>query len=146
MDVPLTWTNAVAITLLEAAVAEDGPLETTTVGLFVDTDAQPNADSVLGDFTVPTYTGYAGEAVTWGPLTLADDGAYEIIGTAGEFRAADNLGSQLPVYGTTFYSGSALHAAGLFEDGPHPMGRTIDAQTVTVRLRLVGGGLAVSLS
>lgn len=72
-------TNAQVQATLTALKEADALLDGVTVKLFQN-DIVPGPDSVLGDFTVADFTGYAtSAALVWAGPVLKDDGTPELV-------------------------------------------------------------------
>lgn len=77
-----------------------------TIKLFQN-DMTPSPGSVLGDFTVATFTGYATSgAIVWAGPVNADDGTPELVGQRLIFTATDGAVTN------TIYGYYALDAGG----------------------------------
>jgi len=143
--------DLLATQVLDLDVAADvitavtGALVTAEIELFTN-NFQPTRSSVIGDFDLPTYTGYAAEAVTWLAPSVSDDGQVEIIGTAGEFRPTDAV-TPNTVYGMLVTDGvTKVHYAARFPDGPLPMEDALDAILLTLRARIPAAGICAVVS
>lgn len=136
---PFTWLRAAILLFLADLIAADATLDGAEIALFQN-DVIPSETSVIGDFTIATYTGYAAEAVTWYAPSVSDAGDPEVIGAVGEFRpTAATVGNT--IYGALLLdTGGALLAACRFADAPLPMEGTLDSIVVVPRIRLTGGG------
>lgn len=129
-------TNAAKLAILAALAAEDGPLDVAMLRLFQN-DVTPSANTVVGDLTAATYTGYAAEAITWlAPSISTVDGEPEMIGTAGEFRPTGTTVTN-EIWG--YYITTAaltLFSAGKLDSPPEPFDSVTNALLLTVRVRL----------
>lgn len=129
-------TFAAQLTILGDLDAVGAILTGALLHLHTD-DISPDKDTVAGDLTAPTYTGYATEAVTWNAPSEGPGETAEMVGTAGEFRPTDALGGAQTVWGASLRTAAgALIAACRFTDGPYAMDDVNDAILVTVRVRL----------
>jgi hypothetical protein len=118
-----------------------------TVHLFQN-DTQVDRNTVIGDLTEATYTGYASEAVTWLAPSVADDGAIEVVGTVGEFRPTGSAVVN-DIYGIMVKSGivgTPMVFCARFDDAPLPMASALNAIVVTLRWRPQTNGLVVTVS
>ena len=138
-------------TVLQLAVAADiitavtGALIGAEVELYTN-DVLPVPTSVIGDFDLATYTGYAAEAVAWLAPAISDSGEVEVVGIVGEFRPTN---SAVPndVYGFILTDGAGvLLGGGRFTDGPLPMNSALDQIIITPRVRPLVGGIGEVVS
>lgn len=144
MDMTATQVLNLAIAA-DIVTAVTGALIGAEVELFTD-DVLPTSMSVLADFTLATYDGYAAEAVTWLAPSVSDDGKVEIVGTVGEFRPT---GATTPndIFGFLITDGGGnLLYGGRFPDAPLPMNTTLDQIIVTPRARPLSTGVAEFVS
>lgn len=135
---------AEAVSNVLAELVDCTNLKTAVTGLLVGCEMHLtkslvpiSRDTVLADLTAEEadYTGYAAEAVTWSANTLDDTGRAELIGTAGEFRPTGSAVTN-NVYNAWIENGAGdLILAWVIEDGPVPMGSTLDSYLATARLR-----------
>lgn len=102
--------------ILTALKDTDAILDGVTIKLYQN-DFVPGPDSVLGDFTVATFTGYATSAeIAWAGPVNADDGTPELVGQRLIFTATD-AAEPNTIYG--YYaldSGGALLWAERFDE------------------------------
>jgi hypothetical protein len=71
--------------------AADGPMYGAKIGLAT-ARITPGVNLVLGDLTLPTYTGYASSsAVTWGAAAQDDTGNPYTVGGAKTFTPSDDV-------------------------------------------------------
>lgn len=131
----LQVTKAKMKELLAAMIGVGGILEAPTVRLFKN-NYFPSKDSVIGDFTLADFTGYAtSTAVTWGAPHVNADGNLEIQGGVKQFTATDGA-TPNTVYGYLLTTaGGALIAAERF-DVPVPVSAADDAVVVAPRFTL----------
>jgi len=140
-----TTLSVSSLTALVAAGPPAGLLNGAVIELFQN-DIVPSPSTLLADYTLADYDGYAAEAITWGAVSISDDGDPEVIGIAGEFRPT---GATTPnaIYGCLILSGAgALLAAARFDDAPLPMNAVTDVIIVTPRVRQPSEGLGVVVS
>jgi hypothetical protein len=86
------------------------------------------------------YQGYGAESITWNPPNVSSDGAVEVIGDVGQFRAT---GSDSPngIWGLWVENGdSSLCLVGKFDSPPIPIVDTLSLLEVTLRYRPTNGG------
>lgn len=110
-------------------------------------DFVPTRESVIGDFTVATYTGYASKVPTWSAPSLADDGNAESIGTMTEWRPTGSVTTNV-IYGVLLKKAVSfeLLLAARFSPAPLPMGSALDVILTTLRLRITQSGLVLVIS
>lgn len=142
MDLITNQTLALGVT----ADAVAGILTANKVALFQN-NIIPTPATPLVDYTEATYSGYAKEAVTWLAPTVADDGVVEVIGIVGEFRPTSSVVVN-SIYGILLVdtTGAILYVAARFDNPPLPMNSTLDNIVVTLRVRIVPGGIVVTVS
>lgn len=119
-----------------AQEAIDGHLSTLHANLYQSPiDLTVNTELSCLDANIANYDGYAEKTVTWGPVTIADDGKVEVLGTITSWRPTGaNVDNQ--IYGIWFETAAdGLLLAGAFDDGPLPMTSNMDQITTTIRYR-----------
>lgn len=140
-----------ATEFLDLAIAGDVTTAVTgsLIGSVVDlyqNDLTPDRHTVVGDFVVANYDGYAQSAVTWLAASRADDGSIELVGTVPEFRPTGALVSNT-IFGYFLRDGAGNLLASARDDlAPLPMGSTLDSILITVRVRITAGGLVSVVS
>lgn len=109
--------------LRQLAAIKTAELDGSKLGLYTN-DFTPNANTVIGDFTVATFTGYAQVTITLFDAAYIDENANAaIIGGLVQFAPASPYTVGESVYGwylTT--STGALISGGRFPNAPVPMG------------------------
>ena len=89
---------------LDALIAEDGHLDAATVHLFTN-NIVPDVDTVVGDLTQASFTGYAASsAIEWGAVYNVDGGK-AVQGDRKQFTASADVDPQVAVYGYYLMSG-----------------------------------------
>lgn len=121
-------------------------LDACKVKLFQN-NIVPGPNTILGDYTEATYSGYAAEAITWSDPTIADDGSIEVIGIVGEFRPTSSVVVN-SIYGLLLVdtTGAILYAGARFDAPPLPMNSVLDAIVPTLRVRITPGGIVAVVS
>lgn len=94
MAAVLTLTEKVAI--LAALKAASGLWDGAKVGLFTN-DITPNQNMVAADYTVPTWTGYAAQTLTWANPYANAAGQAEIVAGSKTFVSGSDADTN--VYG-----------------------------------------------
>lgn len=141
----LIGNNAIDLVAYADLTALAGLLTGALVELFQN-DVTPTRATLIGSYTVATYTGYANEAITWLAPSISDDGVAEIVGTVAEFRPTGS-GVANNIYGAyVTTSGGALIGAVRFDNAPVPMAGVNDSILVTIRIRTQIGGLLALVS
>lgn len=141
----LVKTNTEALAVLLALTDTGGLLDGAKVRLFVN-DVQPVVTSVIGDFTVTTYTGHGDKLITWLAPSIADDGTPECVGTVPEFRPTDAVVPNTVFGALLIDAGAIMMEGGRFDNGPLPMESALDSILVTVRLRYADNSIMVVVS
>lgn len=129
----------------EAITAVTGILAEAEIALFQN-DVVPNPALLLAAYDLADYSGYAEEAITWGAVSVSDDGVVESIGTVGEFRPTSSVVTNAIYGGMLWNSAGALLGAFRLENPPVGMAGVLDVLLLTIRLRLTPGGLVVVVS
>lgn len=91
----------------------DGPLFEASVGL-VGNDLTPSPETVLGDITVPTWTAYAPQVITWNTPTSDGMGGFTALGDSVQFTSGANADQF--VYGYYIFNGASLLLVQLFDE------------------------------
>ena len=95
----------------------------------------PGPDNVVGDFTAPTYTGYADQAVALsGPFTNGAGGCFELVGDLT--FAVTTTGETTSIVGFIIKDSVAGYLGGVKFDNPvvisGPTGAGVFGQSVTI--------------
>jgi len=120
------------------------------LGLKVDlfsNDIIPNRDTDPADLDVATYAGYAQATATWTAASISDDGHPEIVSNQMIFRPTGSSGSTVAygLYCTTDPGGIVAFMA-RFDNAPIPTASAADDLRITLRVRIVNGGIVVTVS
>lgn len=141
----ITWCNplsqAVAGNEKDHAVAGpfSGALDGAKLMLFTNA-ITPSNTNVVADLTVPLYTGYAAQAVTWGPVVDLGGGTYGITSNLATFQPTGGTPNDvIQGWGLTDSTGATLLAAGTFA-APIPIASVFDACVFAVAIGF-GGSL-----
>lgn len=131
----LVSSSAFLKSILTGMVAVAGELEGAIVKLFVN-DKIPAASDVIGDYTDPTFDGYADSAaITYLAPYVDSEGNAEVVGDPKQFTCTGATVQDL-VYGYVVESsGGALLWAERF-DAPVPMGTAGDTLVILPRWSL----------
>lgn len=84
----LIFTQPVQREILNSATASGGVLDTAKMDLFTN-NVSPTAQSLLADFTIASFTGYAQADITWGTAYNNSDSEAEIDGSTCQFTFTD---------------------------------------------------------
>jgi hypothetical protein len=141
----------VSTQILDLAVLSDittavtGCLVAAEVDL-VQNDAPFDRASLIGDYDLADYTGYAAEAVTWLAPSVADDGSIELVGLVGEFRPTDAVTPNV-IFGLLLRNaGGDILFAARFDAAPLSMGSALNSIVVTIRVVVSPTGVVVTVS
>jgi len=131
----LQWTRVQMKALLTGLKAADATLDGAKVRLFMN-DVTPDMDTVLGDLTTATYTGYADSAdLVWGVPYVNSLGAVEMAAGSVEFSPSDDA-APCTIYGYAILD----EAAGLFAaeriEPPFPMVAADDNLIIVPRVSI----------
>lgn len=126
--------------LTEIAIGGDainGYLKTVKMCLFKgDVAVDPNTPFADFDTGKADYTGYTEAAITWSPITRADDGSIEYLGVCLPFRPTDSVKPNM-VRGAYVknMAGDNWVCAVRFPDQGIPMQSNMDSLALTLRYR-----------
>lgn len=148
-DIQLIGNNGTDIAIgADAITAVTGSLDGAEIGLVKD-DIPLSRETTFAELELAkaTYSGYAPEAVTWGPATIADDGSIEFLGAAGEFRPTGSAVTN-GIYGMYVIDGAGTGVlfCARFDNPPIPMESVLDMVQLTLRYRPNGTSKAAVLS
>lgn len=95
----------------------------------------PNTTLAELDAASMTFGGYAPHPITWGPVTIAEDGAYEVLGSVSPFAPTGDDSTQLAWGMYVTDHADRLLLAGQFDAPPLNMASPMNVIQITMRHR-----------
>jgi len=136
-SLPFVATPSASLADLAALIA-DVPYSTAKVHLYSN-DYTPDKDTVIGDLTETTFSGYAAASLTWGTAFL--DGQKVACSSAGQKAFTKSGATSDNVYGAyiTDVAGTGLLRAARLPDAPAFMDVDGSVLLITLLLTLTNG-------
>ena len=131
----MVFNNAAQLAMLAAWIDTGGLLDGAKMKLFKN-NYVPIETSLIANFTLCDFTGYAAEVITWGDPSVSDDGTPEVIGSLAEFRPTGTAVAN-DVYGAILTMGDDTYLAGAqLDDAPEVMQDTLNQLSLVARVRV----------
>jgi len=135
---PFLQTQKMILDNLADAIA--GALADATLDLYQNNVVFDPVNSLIGDFDIADYTGYAQVDLTWAAASVADDGSVETQSNQATFRPTGTVATN-NIYGYIVRNvGGDLIGGGYFDGAPLPMQSALDVIKMTVVYRPSGDG------
>lgn len=123
--------NAARRAVVDALIAEDGLLDGAVVNLYQN-DLTPTPNTLVGDFTVANFTGYAvSSAIVWGTVFTDASNVANSVGDVKQFTCTAD-GTAQTIYGYYVTVTGALRFSERFPT-PIPVVHAADAVVVLPR-------------